>query len=147
MTPLRTVLAAAVVVVFDLATVRIAQGSSEEEHQPLTGAALAASKQRVAAGGPQVAEGAEEFEGEGCDQCHTVSATGADGRLGPQLDLKVRRDDVEEITEEIAERDEASLMRRDYGTHVPREEIDAIAAFLKAAAGDRAGGEDEEDEG
>jgi len=48
--------------------------------------AVAAAKARIAAGGAVTARGRALFEGEGCDRCHAIAATGAEGMLGPRLD-------------------------------------------------------------
>ena len=47
-------------------------------------------------------EGKREFEARGCDACHAIAATGANGRLGPRLDT-LADDKVADIVESITE--------------------------------------------
>lgn len=143
MTAFRVVLGLAVLAVA-VAVAGIAMGSAPKSPDPaLTGAALAASKQRIASGGQQVQEGKREFEAQGCDACHAIAATGANGRLGPRLDTladdKVA-DIVESITEprkDIAPGYEADLMPADYAKRMDPGEIKAIATYIKAASGSK----------
>lgn len=88
-------------------------------------------------------EGKREFEAQGCDACHAIAATGANGRLGPRLDTladdKVA-DIVESITEprkDIAPGYEADLMPVDYAKRMDAGEIKAIATYIKAASGSK----------
>jgi mono/diheme cytochrome c family protein len=143
MTALRVVLGLAVLAVA-VAVAGIAMGSAPKSPDPApTGAALTASKQRIASGGGQVQEGKREFEARGCDACHAIAATGANGRLGPRLDTladdKVA-DIVESITEprkDIAPGYEADLMPVDYAKRMDAGEIKAIATYIKAASGSK----------
>lgn len=145
-TAVRVVLGLAVLALV-VAVTGIAMGSAPKSPDPApTGAALAASKARVAGGGEQVQEGKAEFESEGCDSCHAIAATGANGKLGPRLDTLTDdkpADIVESIREprkEIVQGYEAKLMPADYAKRVDPAEITAIAAFIKAASGSKKAG-------
>ena len=43
--------------------------------------AVAAAKQRIEAGGAAGARGRAHFEDEGCNRCHAIAATDADGTM------------------------------------------------------------------
>ena len=118
---MRLVLAALVVVVMAFAITGIGMGEAPAERQAAPSAdAVAAAKQRIAAGGAAAARGRALFEDEGCDRCHAIAATGADGQLGPRLDAI--DDDADDVAEAIVEPREdivdgfpERLMPDDYG--------------------------------
>lgn len=146
MTPLRIALLAVVAVVIGVPLIGWGMGDPPSTFPAPAGAELQASKDRIAAGGPEVQKGKEEFAEHGCGACHALAATGDDGKLGPRMDAQAR-DDVEEITENILEPEEGgppgyelNLMPQDYGKRIGVEDVGAIAAFIKAASGDQSGG-------
>jgi cytochrome c553 len=120
-------------------------GRAAAEDEPAPDAAqVAAAGQRIAAGGATTARGRELFAAQGCDRCHAIAATGADGRLGPRLDRL--DDDADDIAEAIADpRDEIAdgfaeeLMPTDYARRLGDADLQALAAFVAAASGEEAG--------
>ena len=143
---MRLALATLVVVVMGCAIAGIGMGDApaEREHAP-SPARSAAAADRIAA----FPEGRRLFADEGCDRCHSIAATGADGKLGPRLDTL--DDDAEDIVESIADpRDDTTdghpekLMPTDYAQRLDDAELAALAAFVAAASGAEA---DEEDDG
>jgi mono/diheme cytochrome c family protein len=138
------VLVAAVVVV---AVLGVGMGDAPKSPDAApTGAALAASKQRVAAGGAMVQKGKEEFDHQGCDACHAIAATGAKGKLGPRLDTLAGdsvEDDIKNIIRpraDIVQGYQPNLMPTDYAKRMGADDVRAVAAFLKAASGGKQGG-------
>ena len=139
--PIRLALAAVVVVLGVLVVFGVAQGGPPKSDPAPTGAALAASKTRIAKGGKDVREGMMEFESEGCDRCHSIAATGADGKIGPRLDTLADDSVSTDVTNIVKPRADivkgypADLMPTDYAKRIKPDEIQAIAKFLKAASG------------
>ncbi len=141
MSAVRGALAAVVVVVMGAAIAGIGMGSPPADRTPPpTGAALAASQERVMDGGARVRRGRALFEDEGCDRCHAIAAIGADGRLGPRLDRL--DEDAEDVVESIEDpRDDTAdgfaeeLMPTDYAERMSPGEIRAVAALVAAASG------------
>jgi mono/diheme cytochrome c family protein len=148
---LRALLAVAVVVAIGGAVLGIGIGEAPAERVPApSNADVAASAQRIAAGGAAVQRGRELFADEGCDRCHAIAATGAGGALGPRLDTldKDFDDNLESITEpraHIADGFPAKLMPTDYAELLGDADVRALAAFVTAAGGgkgaDHRGGE------
>ena len=122
-------------------------GQAPAEHSAAPSpAAVTASKQRIAAGGAATARGRALFEDEGCDRCHSIAATGAEGKLGPRLDMI--DDDADDIAEAIVKpREEIvdgfpeKLMPDDFGRRLNDAEVADLAAFVAAAAGSETEGE------
>jgi len=151
---MRLALAALVVVVMACAITGVGMGEAPAERQAAPSAdAVVAAKRRIAAGGAAVARGRALFEDEGCDRCHAIAATGADGKLGPRLDAI--DDDADDVAEAIVEPREdivdgfpERLMPDDYGRRLGDAQVAALAAFVATAAGGDAegGGEAEENE-
>ena len=142
MRPLQLVLAALVVLAIGLPLSGVGMGDPPSTFPDLAGAELQASKDRIAAGGPQVQRGKEEYAEHGCGACHALAATGDDGKLGPRMDRQAR-DDIEEIVQNIVQPEgggppgfSLELMPRDYGDRIGAQDVEAIAAFIKAASGD-----------
>jgi mono/diheme cytochrome c family protein len=142
----RLLIGLAVVVVMGLAVLGIGMGdsplgSAPPQFRDLPAQAVAAQRERLAGADETVQEGREEFLEEGCGDCHTVATVdGADGELGPRLD--VLDDDLDEIVADIMAPATGGppgyslkLMPRDYGERMDPEDIRAIATFLKAASG------------
>ena len=138
---LRGLLALAVVVAMGCALLGVGMGESPAERVPAPSKAeVAASAQRIAAGGAAVQRGRELFADEGCDRCHAIAATGAAGALGPRLDTldKDFDDNLESIAEpreEIADGFPDNLMPTDYADALGDADVRALAAFVTAAAG------------
>jgi len=149
----RIVLAALTILVMGCAIAGIGMGEAPAEGQPAPGPAeVVAAKQRIAAGGATTARGRELFEEQGCDACHSIAAVGAEGKLGPRLDT-LDDDDAEDIAESITEPREdivdgfpVNLMPDDYAQRMGDADVQALAAFVAAASGTEAEGE-EADEG
>lgn len=142
---MRLALAVLVVLVMGAAITGIGMGDAPAERQAApTAAAVAAAKGRIAAGGAAAARGRALFADEGCDRCHSIAATGAEGKLGPRLDaIDEGADDIAEaIVEprrEIADGFPEKLMPDDFGTRLSDAEVADLAAFVAAAAGGEAG--------
>lgn len=146
MRPVRLGLAAVVVAVMGIAILGIGMGDAPKaEDAAPTGAALTASKARIAHGGAQVQEGRKEFESEGCASCHAIAADGKKGVLGPRLDTD--HDPADEILgsitmprKDIVEGYEANLMPTNYAKKMSKGELDAVVAYIQAASGKAKGG-------
>ena len=148
---MRAALAGVVVVVMGCAILGIGMGDAPAERERAPNAALvAAAKQRLAAAPAEVKRGRSLFADEGCDRCHSIAASGADGKLGPRLDTI--DDDLEDNLESITEPREDTvdgypekLMPTIYEDRLSDADLNALAAFVTTVSG----GEDEdgEDEG
>lgn len=144
----RSALAALTVLVMGCAIAGIGIGEAPAERQAAPAAdAVAAAKLRITAGGAATARGRALFEDEGCDNCHSIAAIGADGKLGPRLDTI--DDDAEDIAEAIvAPREDIvdgfpeKLMPGDYRQRLSDRQIADLAAFVAAAAGTEAEGDE-----
>ena len=145
---MRAAIAALVVIVMGCAIAGVGIGESAAERQAAPPPReVAAARQRIAAGGASVARGRKIFGDEGCERCHSIAAIGADGKLGPRLDAI--DEDIDDIVESIVDPRADTvdgypekLMPTDYGRRMSDAEVDALAAFIAAAAGT-----EEEDEG
>jgi mono/diheme cytochrome c family protein len=99
--------------------------TGEAEPQPPPGAAQ---------GDP--AAGRQVFEAQGCGGCHTFSAAGTSGTVGPNLD-EVQGQDAESVEEAIVEPNAEvasgfapNVMPQDYGENLTQEQLDDLVAFL-----------------
>lgn len=77
------------------------------------------------------------FEAQGCGGCHTFSAAGANGTVGPNLDQVLAGKDAafvhESIVEpnaEIAEGFSAGVMPQDYEQKLSPKQLDDLVSFL-----------------
>jgi mono/diheme cytochrome c family protein len=77
------------------------------------------------------------FQAQGCGGCHTFSAAGANGTVGPNLDQVLAGKDAafvhESIVEpnaEIAEGFSAGVMPQDYEQKLSPKQLDDLVAFL-----------------
>jgi mono/diheme cytochrome c family protein len=119
----------------------IGMGEAPAERAAAPDAAeVAAAKRRIAAGGASVRRGRELFAAQGCDRCHSIAATGAEGRLGPRLDTldEDLDDNLESIVEprhDIADGYPSELMPADFDARLDDAELRALSAFVTAASG------------
>ena len=81
--------------------------------------------------------GRQAFEAEGCGGCHTFSAAGTSGSIGPNLDEALEGDDPEFVRESIVEPNAEvasgfapNVMPQDYGQNLTQEQLDGLVAFL-----------------
>jgi cytochrome c553 len=150
MSLLRAAVAALVVVVMACAIIGVGMGAAPAERErPPSAGAVAAARERIAAGGASLRRGRELFAAQGCDRCHALAAVGADGKLGPRLDTL--DEDVDDNLESIADpRDDiadgypAELMPADFDARLDDAELRALAEFVTAAS---SGGERRDDGG
>ncbi len=141
----RATLAVLVVAVLGCAALGIGMGeSSADRKTPPSAKEIAAAKQRIAAGSAGVERGRAAFEADGCDRCHAIAAIGADGRLGPRLDTL--DEDADHNLESIADpRDDitdgypSNLMPTDYADRLGDARVQALADFVTAVSGGKAG--------
>jgi mono/diheme cytochrome c family protein len=142
----RAALAGVVVAAMGCAIAGIGMGASPAEREPPPSAAeVAAATQRIASGGSDVRRGRELFAGEGCGRCHSIAATGAEGKLGPRLDTldEDAGDVLEEIVDprhDIVDGYPEKLMPTDFGARLDDAELQALAAFVTAAGRGREDG-------
>src|SRR3954463_6025206 len=96
-------------------------------------------------GGADVAAGKDAFSANGCGACHTLTAAGTNGKVGPDLDkLKSYAADAKKPVEDFTH--EPMWARNDYVEegfpkgvmpafpHLPKNTIDALVAFLVQSA-------------
>lgn len=88
------------------------------------------------------AEGEQLFVDTGCGSCHTLSAAGTDGQVGPNLDevapdLSVAeiRNSIVNPDDDIAEGFGPGVMPQDYGDQLSEQEIDTLADYISQNAG------------
>ncbi len=147
---MRAVLGLVVVAVMGCAIAGIGMGESPAEREAAPSAAqIAAAKRRIATGGATVARGREVFEDAGCDRCHSIAATGADGKLGPRLDtideeLDHNLESIADPRDDIADGYPEKLMPTDFADRLGDGDLRAVAAFVTAASG---GGADDSGDG
>jgi cytochrome c2 len=96
-------------------------------------------------GTADVAAGKDAFNSNGCGACHTLSAAGTNGKVGPDLDkLKAYAADAKKPVEDFTH--ESIVAPNDYVeegfpkgvmpdfSHLPKNTIDALVAFLVQSA-------------
>lgn len=93
-------------------------------------------------GGGGGADGEQLFVDSGCSSCHTLSAAGASGQVGPNLDEVGPDLSVAEIRDSIVNPDatitkgfSAGVMPQDYGEQLSQQEIDTLANYISQNAG------------
>jgi cytochrome c oxidase subunit 2 len=101
------------------------------------------NKQREAAGGPPGQAGAAAFKSLGCIACHTLSAAGATGKIGPDLDNLDQESipggkSLEDYVRESIQNPSA-YRRPGYAAQMPpfdlpKEQLDALVAFVVESA-------------
>jgi mono/diheme cytochrome c family protein len=141
MKPVRGVLAVLVVAIAALVLLGVGQGHPGPL-TPVTASAQAKAKTRIAALGAKGQQGQALFHSQGCDDCHTIGVSGAGGRLGPNLDGYLA---VGYSTKSIIALIEdppttipgftKNLMPSNFGKRLTASELQALAAYIHAAAG------------
>lgn len=114
-------------------TVYVANSASESEEAEGT---VAEPTEAEPEGG-----GAQLFTSAGCGSCHTLSAAGATGTVGPALEKSLAPDDntagIEEMianpNEEVVEGYPPNVMPQNYAQTFSKAEIHELAAFLVAS--------------
>jgi mono/diheme cytochrome c family protein len=103
-------------------------GTTTEEAQPPPPPA-------AAQGDP--AAGRQAFEAQGCGGCHTFSAAGTSGTVGPNLDEALQGKDAEFVQQsivdpnaEVASGFAPNVMPQDYGQQLSEEQVADLVAFL-----------------
>lgn len=93
-------------------------------------------------GGGGAANGGQLFVDAGCSSCHTLSAAGASGQVGPNLDefapdLSVAqiRNSIVNPNDDIVEGFSSGVMPQDYGEQLSEQEIDTLAKYISQNAG------------
>jgi mono/diheme cytochrome c family protein len=83
------------------------------------------------------AAGKTLFSAQGCGACHTFSAAGTNGSVGPNLDEALKGKDSEFVHESIVDPNKeitsgyaANIMPQDFGQKLTPKQIDDLVAFL-----------------
>jgi mono/diheme cytochrome c family protein len=140
MKPLRGILALLVVVVAALVLLGVGQGHPGPL-VPVSASAQASARTRIAALGAVGQAGRAVFHSQGCDDCHTIAAAGAGGRLGPNLDGYLPSYSTKAIEALILRPPTTiagftkDLMPKNFAKRLTPSQLAAVAAFIHAAAG------------
>lgn len=116
-------------------TVYVANPASEGEEAGGTEAVAEAEPEGGGSGGAQL------FTSAGCGSCHTLSAAGTTGTVGPALEKSLAPDDntagIEEMianpNEEVVEGYPPNVMPQNYAQTFSKAEIHELAEFLVAS--------------
>ena len=137
----RLLVGLAVLVVAGTALVAVGVGQGSPPRQrPLSAAAQAREVATLAHASGVLGSGEALFGAHGCDSCHTIAAGGYSGRLGPRLDIQPPGTTTAAIEASILHPPsgipgfESGLMPENFATRLPRRDVQAIAAFVAAAA-------------
>jgi mono/diheme cytochrome c family protein len=83
------------------------------------------------------AAGKQVFAAQGCASCHTFSAAGSNGTVGPNLDEALKGKDAAFVKESIVDPNKViasgyapNVMPQDFGQKLPPKQIDDLVAFL-----------------
>ena len=83
--------------------------------------------------------GKEVFQAQGCASCHTFSAAGSSGSVGPNLDEALQGKDAAFIRESIVDPNKTiatgyppNVMPADFGQKLTSEQLDDLVAFLSS---------------
>lgn len=119
-------------------TVQVAAspGEAGESEEAETAEAPESSEPEPEGGGN--GSGAQLFASSGCASCHTLSAAGATGEVGPNLDESLAPDDdtqgievmIAEPNSEVVEGYSPNVMPQDYGQKLSSQEVHQLAEFL-----------------
>jgi mono/diheme cytochrome c family protein len=108
-------------------------GTTTEE--TTTGEAQPPPPPAAAAGDP--AAGKAVFAAQGCGSCHTFSAAGANGSVGPDLDGALQGKDPEFVRESIVDPNKEvasgfapNIMPQDFAQKLTQKQLDDVVAFL-----------------
>ena len=81
--------------------------------------------------------GEKVFASAGCGGCHTFSAAGTNGTVGPNLGEALQGKDAEFVhesivdpTKEVASGFAPNVMPQDYGQNLSQKQVDDLVAFL-----------------
>jgi cytochrome c oxidase subunit II len=90
----------------------------------------------------EAAAGEAIFSEQGCSGCHTLSAAGSTGDIGPSLDESIPQMSPQEIEQaiidpdsELAEGFGAGIMPDTFGESLDEEQLSALVAYLSESAG------------
>jgi mono/diheme cytochrome c family protein len=78
------------------------------------------------------ADGRGLFVSMGCGSCHHLTAAGANGQIGPDLDVELDEHTRESLTAKIREPGPASIMPGDFDARMTDAELAALVDFLLA---------------
>ena len=83
--------------------------------------------------------GKEVFLAQGCNNCHTFSAAGSTGSVGPNLDEALKGKDAAFVRESVVDPNKTiakgyppSVMPQDFGQKLTPEQLDDLVAFLSS---------------
>jgi mono/diheme cytochrome c family protein len=83
------------------------------------------------------AAGKQVFNAQGCGSCHTFSAAGASGSVGPNLDEALKgkddafiRESVVDPNKQIAQGYPGNVMPDNFGDMLTPKQLDDLVAFL-----------------
>lgn len=114
-----------------------AAGETVKEPPPATTTQATQPAPAVPKGDP--AAGKEVFLAQGCGNCHTFSAAGATGTVGPNLgealkgkDAGFIRESIVDPNKEIATGYAPNVMPQDYGQQLTPKQLDDLVAFLRS---------------
>jgi mono/diheme cytochrome c family protein len=105
-------------------------GAEEEAESPEEGA--------TETGAAEQGAGAQIFADNGCGSCHTLTAAGSTGTIGPDLNESLASDDdtagievmIAEPNAEVVEGYSPNVMPQDYGKSLSKAEIHELAEYL-----------------
>ncbi|MEK6274301.1 MAG: c-type cytochrome [Actinomycetota bacterium] len=87
------------------------------------------------------AAGKQLFTAQGCGNCHTFSAAGSSGTVGPDLDEALKGKDAQFVRESIVDPNKEIAkgyppnVMPEFGKQLTPEEVDDLVAFLTAPQG------------
>jgi len=79
--------------------------------------------------------GREVFARMGCGSCHTLSAAGSRGVIGPPLDVALARHTRASLRAKISDPGTGSVMPQDFARRMSAADLTALVDFLVAARG------------
>lgn len=127
-----------------------AAGDASEEHEPTsaeaaaenteTGEGPAPAAEEEGAGDELETQGVEIFNANGCGGCHALTAAGATGAIGPDLDQTLVKQDAAKIEESIVDPNavvvdgfDPGVMPDTFGDELSPENLEALVAYLQFA--------------
>ena len=98
---------------------------------------LSKQKSGGAAAGGGASDGKALFASNGCGSCHTLSAAGSSGQVGPNLDEVLKGKDAEFVRTSIVDPDaelapgfQPGIMPKTFGDQLSDEQLDALVKYL-----------------